>query len=92
MIIDCGNRRLVSDRYGWTIQIKKVRESGNNIGEERWEPDRPAYPCSLARALEMITEREMQESGDIGLTDVTAALNTAYKSIHDYMKKVREAV
>jgi len=90
MIILCGRRRLVSDKFGWTIQIKKVGEAGKRKGKTRWEPDRPAYPRNLAQGLEMIHEREVKDMGEISVTELTDALKAAYVTVKEYAKKARE--
>ena len=91
MIIDCGIRRLVSSSNNWTIQIKKVREKGNEVGTEYWDMDRPAHPASLTRALELILEREVMDAGDTTLAGLQASLKDASHAVHNYMKKAREA-
>ena len=88
MIINCGKRRIVSYTYGWKIEIEKTKEKS---GERYWSEDRPAWPASLAQALEMVCERELKDSPDITIHQLPDALRTAYSAVHKYMEQARRA-
>jgi hypothetical protein len=92
MIIQCGkNRRIKSYTYGWKIERLVVAESGKNIGQQRWDEDSPAYPSSLANALEAVLDRTLKESPDCDVSDLPEALKVAYHELRSYMVKAREA-
>jgi hypothetical protein len=90
MIINCGRRRIVSDRYGFTIEIKTVIQSGKREGQEEWKPDRPAYPATLPRALEVVYERTLADQTDeIDVTELCAACLRAVQCVHEYAREAR---
>lgn len=88
MIITCGNRRLVSYRYGWKIEILAHRKK---TGETYWAEDRPAYPASLAQACEMLLERVIADGQDMTIDALPGALKTAAHEIKRYMELARKA-
>ena len=89
MIISCGPRRLVSDRFGWKIEIQHIPAKGTKAGQIEWKEDRPAYPATLSQALEMVCERELQDQGDMAVTDLADALKRAAHNVREYMMKAR---
>ena len=91
MKIDCGNRRIVSDRYGFKIELKHVPETGKSAGIISWVEDRPAYPATLADAFEEILLRELRDQGDMALSEVPDALREAYEAVIQYSDRVRDA-
>lgn len=90
MIIECGDRRLVSDRFGWTIEKKTIVQDGKNAGKVRWREDRPAYPASLPQACEMLYERVLKEGGTVTPPEFLDALSHAYQSVSKYFTKMRD--
>ena len=88
MIIDCGRRRLVSERYGWKIEIQHLNKK---TGVLDWREDRPAYPSSLAQALEMLCERVLTDGPDLTITELPEALKTAAREVRRYMELARAA-
>ena len=87
MIIECGERRLVSYTYGWMIQKLHKSRSGNI----RWREDPPAYPSTLAQACQMLAERILKESGDTTPSGMVRELQAAVHTVHKYMEKARNA-
>jgi hypothetical protein len=87
MIIDCGQRRIVSDRYGWQIQKYHKSEAGN----VRWREDAPAYPATLAQACQMVAERIFKESGDTTPSRMVSELRQASHAVHKYMEIARNS-
>jgi hypothetical protein len=88
MIIDCGKRRLVSDRWGWKIEIRHINQK---TGATEWREDRPAYPSSLAQALEALCERILTDGPDLTITQLPDALKTAAREVRHYMELARAA-
>lgn len=86
MIINAGNRRLVSSRFGWRIEVKAVNQK---TGAERWVEDRPAYPSSLAQACEMLCERVLTDGPDLTIDQLPGALRNAEKEVRRYMQLAR---
>lgn len=91
MIIDCGNRRLVSDRYGWMIQIKRTIKKGERAGETEWREDRPAYPATLSQGCQMLAERILKESDTVTPDGMVEALQNAVHQVNRYMEMARRA-
>ena len=87
MIIECGKRRLVSERFCWKIEILHTSKKG----KKSWKEDRPAYPATLAQALEMVYEREIRDMGDMACTDVVDACKSAYHAVRQYAQLARES-
>lgn len=84
MIINCGRRRIKPDRFNWTVE--RLSDEGN------WIPDRPAYPASLAQALQMILERTLCDRDEgIDVKDLPRALQAAYREVLTYTRKARAA-
>ena len=88
VIIDCGKRRLVSNRYGWKIEIQHFNKE---TGLAEWKEDRPAWPASLAKACEALCERELSDTGDITLDQLPDALKHAAHEVRRYMAIARRA-
>lgn len=92
MIIECGKRRLVSDRFGWKIEIQKVfTEKSKNHGQSYWDEDAPAYPATLAQACEMLAERILKESGTTTPNKLVNELRAATHAVHKYMEIARNS-
>lgn len=92
MIINIGNRRLVSHRYGWKIEIKKVRgDDSANPGEEYWDEDRPAWPASLTQALEMVYERLLFDVEETDYKELSRHIVDAHRTLEDALERIREA-
>ena len=86
--INCGTRRIVSDRYGYQIQhIKTYSEDNKKAGETYWKEDAPAYPATLSQALEMILEREIKDHEEIACTQLSAALDVSIGKIREYFNE-----
>ena len=90
MIITCGNRRLVSDRFGWTIQQVHVPAKGRYAGEDVWLEDRPAYPATLERGLEMLLERIIKEAPDTDIEGLAETVRVARNKLLESLQTVRE--
>jgi len=90
MIITCGNRRLVSDRYGWTLQIHREGVSGKHAGKLVWVDDRPAHPASLTHGLQIIAERLLTDGPDVDITELADALRAALATLLDTTYSVEE--
>lgn len=91
MIISCGKRQLVSYTHGWKIEIKKVNQKTQKT---YWVEDRPAYPASLAHALEIVCEREMIDAagdGPVSLDVLSSMLKQASTRVRKYMELARSA-
>lgn len=88
MIIECGKRRLVSYRYGWMIQIKHQNKKS---GALEWQEDRPAYPSSLAAALETLLERILTDGPDLTPGQLPDALREAGREVRRYLAEARAA-
>ena len=87
MIIECGERRIVSDRYGWQIQKSHKQKSG----DIRWREDAPAYPATLSQACQMVAERILKESGDTTPSKLVKELQRASHAVHKYMEIARNS-
>lgn len=87
MIINCGKRRIVSYTYGWKLEIERVKKSG----EKYWAEDSPAYPSNLEQALEMVFERELKDSPDVGIHQLPEALKNAAAAVRKYAEMARKA-
>lgn len=87
MIIDCGNRRLVSNRFGWKIEILAETKKGEKV----WREDRPAYPASLAAACETLCERILTDGGDCTIAELPERLILAASAVRRYMECARKA-
>jgi len=90
MIILCGNRRIVTDRYGYAIQVRHVYEKGKKAGQEYWNEDRPAYPATLAQAFQMVFLRELQDGEDIKVEDLPVALHEAADRVNSYLEEFKK--
>lgn len=88
MIINCGNRRIVSYKYGWKIEIQKRHKETRKL---YWDEDRPAYPATLAQALEMVFERMVKEEGEIAPSELLRTLRDASGQVRHYMELARQA-
>jgi hypothetical protein len=66
-------------------------QSGKNKGEIIWKTDDPAYPNSLAKALEMIYERELKDRDEVGLSEVAKAAKEASHAVAEYMRVARNS-
>jgi len=90
MIINCGNRRLVSDRFGWKIEIQHTYgKDSKKAGETYWTEDRPAYPANLPQACEMLCERIAKESDDDTPDGLVEAMKNAAAEVRQYMEMAR---
>lgn len=92
MIIECGNRRLVSYRYGWRIEVKTEVREGPNAGKVRWVEDRPAYPANLTQACEVLCERALTDNPDMTISQLPDALKRAASAVRRYMESARASV
>jgi len=59
LIID-EDYKLVSDQYNWTLQKRRVIQSGENAGREDW--DNISYHASIKQALVSYLERSLRMS------------------------------
>ena len=85
MIILCGRRRIISDHYGWQIQIERIHgEKSKTPGVKEWVEDRPAWPASLSQAFRMVYERELKDSPDITIAELPNALQAAADTVQGY--------
>jgi len=90
MIINCGKRRLVSDRFGWKIEIQHVYgKDSKKAGETYWTEDRPAYPANLPQACEMLCERIAKESEGDTPDGLVKALKDAAIEVKQYMETAK---
>lgn len=99
MIINCGPRRIVRDRYGYKIEIRHVLgKDSKRAGEVIWKEDSPAFPASLSNALEVVYERTIadlverdENSGDpeIDIRNLAAACEHAAQVVKDCARDVR---
>lgn len=90
MIIICGERRIVSDTYGYTIEKRCVIATGKKKGAAVWRPDNPAYPATLSHALELVFERTLKDANDeIDVRDLPDACKRAAESVKSHVSKVR---
>lgn len=99
MIINCGNRRLVSDKYQWVIQKRhiapKIGVTGKpckNPGKITWRPEQPAYPSNLANALEEVYIRLLKDEGEIDIQELVVYCKKAAKTIRRYITVVRNSL
>jgi hypothetical protein len=88
MIIDCGNYRLKSYRYGWIIQKKHLNK---NSGLTEWRDDRPAYPASLADGCQIVAERIFTDGDDITPEEIPRALERAVHKVREFMQIARRS-
>ena len=90
MIISIGDRRMVSDRFGWKIEIRHVPTKGAHAGEDVWMEDRPAYPATLPRGLEMVLERMIKDAPDTAGGMLIETIRSARKELLDSIAVVKE--
>lgn len=99
MIVNCGDRRIKSYKYGWTIQSRHVigktqpisGKKSKRAGEITWRDEQPAYPSTLGQALEMVYERILKETNkDIGISELAAACKKASDTVKAYSAEIRQ--
>ncbi len=84
-VIQCGpDRRILRYSYGW--KLEKRNERGI------WREDRPAYPASLAQALEEMAERILadDQAKTIEAKELAADLAHAVAALEDYAARARK--
>jgi hypothetical protein len=90
VIISVGDRRMVSDRFGWKIEKSHVPKKGAHAGETVWAEDRPAYPATLTRGLELLLERILKEAPDTDIGGLVQTIRSARKELLDSISVVKE--
>ena len=92
MIINCGRRRIVRDRYGYTIEYRHVRQSGKKAGEAHWKIDRPGHPATLSDALTVVYERTLaDENEELDVLDLPTACQHAAETLKNHLREFRRA-
>jgi hypothetical protein len=87
MNILCGNRKLVSNSYGWILYKQiTLREKSRTPGRIVWKEEQPAHPGTLSQGLYMIYERLLKEQGDIHVCDFPEACLRASEKVREYAK------
>lgn len=74
--------RLAGYKYGWRIEKR---------GEKGWLEDRPAYPASLAAALESVAERIFKDGGDCTIDQLPQRLRQASTEVRKALASARRA-
>ena len=75
MIIPVDNEhRISSDRHQWIIQERKIVQSGNNKGKERWEA--MAYYATLQGAVNGLVQLKLRLANTETLADALDYMET----------------
>lgn len=84
LVIQCGpRRRILRYTYGW--KLERLTEKGN------WKEDAPAWPSTLAHALENMAERILADDQDKAIEpkELAAELAHAVAAVEDYIARAR---